>query len=132
VATALRLAYTESGGNVPLCHTAADRSVCSGDKAHARHGMAPALDVRWLQPGRRLVILTAERLVRALRCTARGAGGGVPVSSRMYARHSALLSCCRSFAQTVPGAQAAQGLWLVTVCGRTTSGSHALWSPVAK
>lgn len=60
------IAYTVSGGNAPLCHTAADRSVCSGDKAHARHGMAPALDVRWLQPGRRLVILTAERLVRAL------------------------------------------------------------------
>ena len=69
VATALRLAYTVSGGNAPLCHTAADRSVCSGDKAHARHGMAPALDVRWLQPGRRLVILTAERLVRALHCS---------------------------------------------------------------
>ena len=41
------------------------------------------------------------------------------MSSRMYARHSALLSCCRSFAQTIPRAQAAQRLWLATVCGRT-------------
>jgi hypothetical protein len=43
---------------------AARARVRSGDKGLARPGMAPALDVRWLQPGRRLAILTADRLVR--------------------------------------------------------------------